>query len=143
MTIMTTMNPTDVDGMQLETRFWDAMKTGDTGAAGRMTADGCLIVGASGASVVDPRSIAAMLKSAPYEIRSYRIDPSTMSVRRLSDDMVVTAYGVHEDLVVEGKDVSLDAFDSSVWQRRDGRWTCVLHTESIAGDPFGRDRRRD
>ena len=139
----TTMTPADVDAMQFETRFWDAMKSGDTGAAARMTADGCVIVGASGASVVDPRSIAAMLESAPYEIRSYRIDPSTMSVSRLADDTVVTAYAVHEDLVVEGKQVSLDAFDSSVWQRRDGRWTCVLHTESIAGDPFGRDRRGD
>ena len=137
----TTMTPADVDGMQLETRFWDAMKSGDTQAAARMTADGCLIVGASGASAVDPRAIAAMLESAAYEIRSYRIDPSTMSVSRLSDDTVVTAYAVHEDLVVEGQQVSLDAFDSSVWQRRDGRWTCVLHTESIAGDPFGRDRR--
>jgi len=119
------------------------MKSCDTGAAARMTADGCLIVGASGASKVDPRSITAMLEAAAYEIRSYRIDPSTMEVRRLSDDTVVTAYAVHEDLVVEGKQVSLDAFDSSVWQRRDGGWTCVLHTESIAGDPFGRDRRAD
>jgi len=24
--------------------------------------------------------------------------------------------------------------------RRDGRWRCVLHTEALAGDPFGRDR---
>jgi len=27
---------------------------------------------------------------------------------------------------------------SSVWVRRDGTWTCALHTESVAGDPFGR-----
>ena len=41
---------------------------------------------------------------------------------------------------VDGKDVDLEAFDASVWRREQGQWTCVLHTESIAGDPFGRDR---
>jgi hypothetical protein len=25
--------------------------------------------------------------------------------------------------------------------RRGGRWVCALHTEAIAGDPYGRDRR--
>jgi hypothetical protein len=41
---------------------------------------------------------------------------------------------------VDGKAVTLDAADASTWVRRDGRWRCALHTESIQGDPFGRDR---
>jgi hypothetical protein len=41
-------------------------------------------------------------------------------------------------LVVDGKPVKLQAYDSSVWVRRDGDWLCALHTESPAGDPFGR-----
>jgi hypothetical protein len=32
--------------------------------------------------------------------------------------------------------------DSSTWVRRNGCWLCALHTEAIAGDPFGRDRQR-
>ena len=24
---------------------------------------------------------------------------------------------------------------------KDGRWVCALHTESLKGDPYGRDRR--
>ena len=48
---------------------------------------------------------------------------------------------VHEDLTVEGEPVSLDAADASVWVRREGHWRCAMHTESITGDPFGRDRR--
>ena len=51
------------------------------------------------------------------------------------------AYQVHEELTVEGKPLTLDAADASTWVRRDGTWRCALHTESIAGDPFGRDRR--
>jgi hypothetical protein len=45
-------------------------------------------------------------------------------------------------LMVEGQQVALEANDASVWVRRDGKWLCAMHTESLAGDPFGRDRRR-
>ena len=47
---------------------------------------------------------------------------------------------VHEELTVDGKPLTLDAADTSTWVRREGRWLCALHTEAIAGDPFGRDR---
>jgi hypothetical protein len=62
-------------------------------------------------------------------------------VRLLGDDVAIVAYQVHEELTVDGKPVTLDAADSSTWVRRDGRWLCALHTEAIAGDPFGRDRK--
>ena len=50
------------------------------------------------------------------------------------------SYGVHEDLEVDGKPVKLDAFDTSVWKQTENGWACVLHTESIKGDAYGRDR---
>jgi hypothetical protein len=59
-------------------------------------------------------------------------------MRQVSDDVVALAYKVKEDLVVEGQKVKLETFDSSVWVRRGGKWVCVVHTESPAGDPFGR-----
>jgi len=61
--------------------------------------------------------------------------------RAVTDDVAVVAYKVREQLTVDGKPLTLDAADASTWVRRDGRWLCALHTESIAGDPFGRDRR--
>jgi len=48
---------------------------------------------------------------------------------------------VRELLTVEGKPVTLEAADSSTWVLRDGNWVCTLHTEALAGDPFGRDKR--
>jgi hypothetical protein len=36
--------------------------------------------------------------------------------------------------------VTLDVVETSVWVRTDGQWLCAAHTESIRGDPFGRDR---
>jgi hypothetical protein len=55
----------------------------------------------------------------------------------------VLAYKVREALTVDGKPVTFEAADASTWVRRDGQWVCALHTESLAGDPFGRDRRID
>ena len=55
--------------------------------------------------------------------------------------MAVIAYKVIEDLLVDGAPLTLEASDASTWVRQDGRWLCALHTESVAGDPFGRDRK--
>jgi hypothetical protein len=43
--------------------------------------------------------------------------------------------------MVEGEAVSFDAYDTSVWVRDGGGWKCALHTESLVGDSFGRDRK--
>ena len=126
--------------IDLETCFWDAMQRRDTKMVAELTAGGSVVVGASGAMALGPGSLAQMLESAEWDILRYEMDPTTATVQRLSDDTALIAYRVHEDLRVDDEPVALDAFDLSVWQRRNGRWECVLHTESIAGDPFGRDR---
>src|SRR5688572_15023772 len=50
-------------------------------------------------------------------------------------------YKVHEAVMVDGKPLTVDAAHSSTWTKRNGRWVCALHSESIEGDPFGRDRQ--
>ena len=143
---MTTMTPTmthrisDQELLALERQYWDALKDRDARTVGRLTAEDSTIAGASGVGSVDPRSIVKMIESAPYRITGYRIDPQSTRINRLCDDTVTIAYAVHEDLEVDGKPVGLDAFDTSVWKKSDTGWTCVLHTESIKGDAYGRDR---
>jgi ketosteroid isomerase-like protein len=146
---MTTMTPTmtartsttsDQELLALERSYWDAIKERDARTVGRLTAEDSTIVGASGVSGVDPRQMSKLLEGAPYRIKEYRIDPQTTRITHLCDGVVAISYGVHEDLEVDGKPVKLDAFDASVWKKTDAGWTCVLHTESIAGDSFGRDR---
>jgi ketosteroid isomerase-like protein len=143
---MTTITPSmthtisDQELLALERSYWDALKDRDVRTVGRLTAEQCTVAGATGASVVDPRSIVKQLETATYRINDYRIDPQSVHVNRICDDTYAISYGVHEDLEVDGKPVKLDAFDSSVWQKTDNGWTCVLHTESIKGDAFGRDR---
>ena len=68
---------------------------------------------------------------------------SDIKVESVNDDVAVIAYKVKEDLTVDGKPVSFEAADASTWVRRDGSWVCVLNTESVLGDPFGRDRRKE
>jgi ketosteroid isomerase-like protein len=130
----------DQDVLALEHSYWDALKERDATSVGRLTAEDSTIVGASGVSGVDPRQMSKLLEAATYKIKSYRIDPQTTRITRLGDDAVAISYGVHEDLDVEGDSVRLDAFDLSVWKKTETGWTCVIHTESIAGDAFGRDR---
>jgi hypothetical protein len=48
---------------------------------------------------------------------------------------------VHEDITVDGSRLAFDAADTSTWVRQNGSWLCAMHTESLIGDPFGRDRR--
>jgi len=138
---MVTMTAMSEDVMRLEGQFWDALAARDGATVARLTAKECTIVGASGVTAVDPRAIVPMIEDAPFHITGYRIDPESVRVTPVGTDAVTVAYAVHEDVVIDGKPVQLDAFDSSVWRRESDGWTCVLHTESIAGDAFGRDRR--
>jgi len=131
---------TDQELLTLERDYWDAVKDRDARTVGRLTAEECLIAGARGASVVDAREMGKLIEAATHRIIDYRIDLKTTRITHLSDDVVAIAYGIHEDLEVGDKPVQLDAFDVSLWRKSDTGWTCVLHTESIAGDPFGRDR---
>lgn len=120
----------------LEEQYWNAIRDKDAATATTLSDDPCVIVGAQGVSEIGKATLTKMLEGAPYELEDFSIEDVRM--RRLSDDVVALAYKVKEDLVVEGEKIELEAFDSSIWQRRDGRWVCVVHTESPAGDPFGR-----
>jgi hypothetical protein len=133
-------NLTDTEIVAVETEFWTAIKARDGAGVARLTDDRCTIVGASGVTAVTGAAIAKAIASAPYEIKAFRIDPKTTRVVGLVDDCVLIAYAVHEEVETDGALVKLDAFDSSVWRRSDDGWKGLLHTESIAGDAFGRDR---
>jgi len=127
--------------LELEKRFWDAMRNKDAGTAAHLTDDGCIIVGAQGVSAVDQRTMGKMTTEGPWQLQQYSFDDRTTQVRFVNDDVAIVAYKVNERVVVDGKTLPIEANDSSVWVRRAGEWRCALHTESLAGDPYGRDRK--
>jgi hypothetical protein len=124
--------------LTLEKRYWQALKEQDLATALSLTDDPCIVVGAQGVGIVDKKTYASMMKEATWEIVDFSIgDDAKVQV---FGDTAVVAYTVHEDVIVDGSRLSFDAADSSTWIRRDGQWVCTLHTESVLGDPFGRDR---
>lgn len=127
--------------LDLEKRYWQAIKDQDVEAAMRLTDDRCIVTGAQGIGLIDRDTLAAMMKTTAYTLNRFELKDGAQ-VRLLRDDVAIVAYQVHEELTVDGKPLTLDAADASTWVRRNGRWLCALHTESIAGDPFGRDRQR-
>ena len=124
-----------------EQDFWDAMQNKDGAAAARLTDDGCIIVGAQGVSAIDRTSMEKMTKEGKWELKQFSFNEKTRQVRFISDDVAIVGYTVNEHIVIEGKPLQFDAHDASVWVRHDGEWRCALHTESLAGDPFGRDKQ--
>jgi len=126
-----------------ERQFWDAMRTKDGRVTERMTDDGCIVVGAQGVSSIDRKAMAKLTSEGQWELQQYAIDDRSAKVRFVGDDVAIVAYKVTERVVVDGRTLPLEANDSSVWVRRDGEWLCALHTETLAGDPYGRDRVKE
>jgi Domain of unknown function (DUF4440) len=87
---------------------------------------------------IERQAFAGLMNAAPYTLHAFELND--VHVRLLRDNVAVLAYKVHGQLTVGGKPVTLDAADASISVQRDRRWVCALHTESIAGDPFGRDK---
>ena len=126
--------------LALETPFWNCMKTKDVDAALKLTNDPCIVTGAQGVSSGDKKTFARMMETGEWTLHDFTI--RDVKVEQLSDDVAVIGYNVHETLTVDGQPITLDAAAASTWVRKNGRWLCALHPESVAGDPFGRDRQR-
>jgi ketosteroid isomerase-like protein len=125
--------------VDLERRYWQALKDKDADAAVQLTDEPCIVAGAQGVGLIDHPTYVRMMENASWTIVDFAIGDD-VQVLMLGDDTAVLAYTVHEELEVDGEPVALDAADTSTWVRRDGRWLCATHTESISGDPYGRDR---
>jgi len=136
---MATTGTIEAEILDLERRYWQAMRERDLKTAVSLTEFPCLIAGASGVRSVDQASYEKMMTRASWRIQDVEIEDGA-EVRQLTEDVAVIVYGVREEMTVDGRPLTLHASDSSVWVRRGDRWKCAMHTESIAGDGLGRDR---
>jgi hypothetical protein len=126
--------------LDLEKQYWDAMINKDVRKATRLSADPCIVVGAQGVSSLDRKTMGRMTQDDSWKLDRFEIDEKSLQMQMIDPDVIALAYKVTEHMVVEGKPLTLQANDASVWTRHNGQWTCAMHTESIIGDPFGRDR---
>lgn len=122
----------------LERKYWDAMVAKDVDAAVRMSDDPVYLAGAQGISEISIDQYRRLMTDGKWTLHSYTMDK--ILTRLVSPDVAIIAYTVTERLTVDGQPITLTANDASTWVRRNGEWKCALHTESPAGDPFGRDK---
>ena len=132
----TTANDQEI--IDLEVQFWSAIRDGDAVAASSMVHEPCLVTGAQGNGMIDRAMFAKMMTAPSWTLHEFTFDK--VNVVFADDDTAVIGYTVTERLTVDGKPLTLKAADASTWVRRNGRWLCALHTESVLGDPFGRDK---
>jgi hypothetical protein len=128
--------------LELENKYWDRIKEHDVEGALSMTDFPCIIAGASGTASVDRDMYTKIMQGATYKIHSFSIDDDDVKVRLLTDDVAIVAYKVRENLTVDGAPVSFEAADTSIWKRKGDKWLCAMHTESLLGDSYGRDRKK-
>lgn len=125
--------------IEVEKAFWKSIQDKDIDTALRLTDDVSIVTGAQGVASIDHKQYAEMAKSDLWTLQRFEF-LGKPEVRFITDDVAVIGYKVREEMTVEGKPLTLEAAQASTWVRKDGQWKCVLHTESLLGDPFGRDR---
>jgi len=126
--------------IDLEQKFWSAMVDKDVEGSVAMLTEESIVAGAQGTALLrhdDYRGMARQGESL-WQLKSFQLD--NVKVMFPTQDVAVIAYTVTEEMEVEGKPVTLKAADATTWIRQDGEWLAALHTESVLGDPFGRDR---
>jgi hypothetical protein len=120
----------ETDLLQLEKRYWQAIKDRDLETARSLTDFPCLVAGKHGTRLVDEETYGEMMSSESMKLRDFAIAEDA-NVRFLSEDVAVVAYRVREDMLLDGTETTLDAADTSTWVRREGAWRCAAHTEAL------------
>src|SRR5215467_257029 len=110
--------------LDLEKKYWQAIKEKRTEDAARLTEFPCLVGGAKGVARIERDRFMEMMKATRPTLNDFQL--KNTEVRLLNDDVGLVAYEVHETLTIDGKRFALDAADSSVWVRRGGKWLCAL-----------------
>ncbi len=127
--------------IDLEKKFWRTMVDKDIEGSVAMLAGEFIVAGSQGTARLTHDDYRGMAKQGDslWQLKSFQLDD--LKVMFPSDDVAVIAYTVTEEMEVEGEPVTLKAADATTWIRQDGEWLAALHTESVLGDPFGRDRK--
>jgi ketosteroid isomerase-like protein len=121
--------------IDLETSFWDTMVAKDVDAATAMMSDESLVTGPQGVAKISKGDFAKMMSGSKWTLERYRF--SDVHVIFPADGLAVIGYKVSQEGTMDGKGYSFEAADATTWERSDGQWKCVLHTESTLGNPFG------
>ena len=124
--------------IDLEEKFWQAMVNKDVETSVAMLPEKSIVTGAQGVALLTQDDYRRMAKQGEnlWQLKSFRFDD--VKVLFPAEGVAVIAYTVTEELIVEGKPLTLKAADATTWVRKEGEWLAALHSESVLGDSFGR-----
>jgi uncharacterized protein (TIGR02246 family) len=127
--VATTKAPDKI--LELDRKYWDAVKHQDADTVAKLSADTCVVVGPQGIQEFKRDEVARM--AATHQLDAYKINDRNARVLRFGDDVAVVAYEVESTMTRDGAPATTHAYDASVWVRdADGGWTCAMHAETPA-----------
>jgi hypothetical protein len=117
----------------LETRFWQTVVDRNLERAKAMIADKCLIAGPSGTMQINPEKYGEMTERGQWRLDKFEF--SDVSVVCPNESTAVIAYKVRQTGMLDDRPMDMNCADSSTWVRAGKAWKCVLHTETVLGQP--------
>jgi hypothetical protein len=104
----------------------DALKTGNIELFGNLTADDAVLVDAQG-----PATKAQVLKNvAGFNLTDYSMEDVRFVPLSLKSGLI--EYKITEKGVSHGKEFTAQAYVSSIWAEREGKWLCLFSQETAA-----------
>jgi hypothetical protein len=113
------MNQTQI--IELEEKFWQAMKDEDIDGAVSLTRFPCVITGPQGMRLVTEDDFRTMMGAHSGEVFQH-IELKNKQVEFLNDDTAIITY----ETTMNGKDL----LDVSTWVRQGNGWLCAFHSEN-------------
>lgn len=131
--------------IDLENSFWQSMVDEDTEMAVSMLSEPALMVSAHGAMKFDHAGYRQMATHGSRVLKSFEL--SNVDVLFPTQDLAVLTYRARQSMAPRGGDTltTEEMADSSTWVRKDGRWQCVMHTETPVpadAEPVARELAR-
>jgi hypothetical protein len=112
-----------------ESEGLDALKTGHVEIFASLTADEVVFVDAAG-----PATKAEVMKNvAGFTLTDYSMED--VRFVQLSAESGLISYKVHEKGVSHGHEFAGQAYISSIWAQRAGKWQCLFSQETAARMP--------
>jgi len=116
--------------IDLEKSFWQSMVDEDTETAVSMLSEPAMMVSPHGAMKFDHDGYRRMASHGSMVLKAFEL--SDMDVLFPAEDTAVLTYRARQSMAIRGGShhTTQEMADSSTWVRKEGRWQCVMHTET-------------
>ena len=116
--------------IDLENKFWQSMVDQDADTAVQLLDEPALMVSAHGAFQFDHAGYRKMADQGTMTLASFAL--RDVKVAFPNPTTAILTYSVKQQIVPrgQGKPQTQDMHDTSTWIQKNGKWLCVMHTET-------------